>query len=142
MAMLPDEQIKEIAEQLDCGFTCFWNKESGELIFIPDSMRYPEMDEDTWADDLEKIERNPEGYSKIEPLEPFESFEIMENFVYTLGDSNALKAKLIGALNKKKPFREFKFLIDNAGDYRQKWFDFKDEALMQRVRDHIEEIDS
>ena len=140
MAMLTDDQINEIAEQLDCGFICFWNKESGELIFIPDATRYSGMDEDIWSDELEKIERNQENYNEIESLKSFESFKIMENFVYTLVDSSALKGKLKSALNKKKPFREFKFVIDNSGEYRQKWFDFKNEALIQVVRDRIEAI--
>lgn len=142
MVTLTDEQIKEIAEQLDCGFTCFWNKENGELIFIPDSMKYPDMDTEVWADELEKLDSNPEDYREIEPLEPSDSFKIMKAFVYTLNDSNSLKNKLIAALNKRHPFRNFKFLVDNSGEYRQKWFDFKNQELIQRVRDRIQELDS
>lgn len=104
MATLTDEQIKEIADQLDCGFVCYWNNKNGELIFIPDSMKFPEMDSEIWSDELDKIERNPELYKEIEPLDSWDSFKIMEDFADRLNDSNALKSKLISSLNKKKAF--------------------------------------
>ncbi len=63
----------------------------------------------------------------------------MADFAEQLDDSNKLKTKLINALNKRKPFREFKFVIDNSGEYRQKWFDFKNEQLQQWVKDKFEE---
>jgi len=40
---------------------------------------------------------------------------------------------LINALNRKKPFREFKFEIDNSNMYRQQWFDFKNAQLKEWV---------
>jgi len=54
-----------------------------------------------------------------------ESIEIMEEFMNQLADNNKLKDRLINVLNRKKPFREFKFEIDNSGIYRQQWFDIK-----------------
>ena len=31
MIKLADQQIKEIAENLDCGMKCFFNKQTGEI---------------------------------------------------------------------------------------------------------------
>lgn len=68
MTNLTNEQIKEIAEQLDCGFRCFWNKETGELIITPDTSKHPEMDTEAWSDELEKLENNFCDYYEIDNL--------------------------------------------------------------------------
>ena len=125
MESLTKEQIKDIAEQMDCGFRCFCHKQNGELVFVPDTLRYPDIDIDACTVEMEKLDNNFGDYREIAQLESRDSFEIMKDFVETLSDFNRLKDRLIDALNKKKPFRSFKFVIDNSGDFRQKWFDFK-----------------
>lgn len=140
MAVLTKEQIKEIAEQLDCGFRCFWNKQNGELVFIPDTLKHPEMDTEAWVEEMEKLDNNLHDFKEFEQLESIDSFEIMAQFVDTFADSNKLKNKLIDALNKKKPFREFKYVIDNSGEYRQKWFEFKNQNLQKWVQDKFDQI--
>ena len=62
MVSLTDDQIKEIAEQLDCGFRCFWKRKTNELLFIPDTGRYPESDNEMFAEDIEKLENNFDDY--------------------------------------------------------------------------------
>jgi len=141
MKTLSEEQIKEIAEQIDFGYKCFWNRQEGELIFIPDELRHIGIDMDAWEDEVKKVEENWDLYEIISPLGSRDSFKIMSDFVDTLGDSNRLKYRLIDALNKRKPFREFKFVIDNSGDYRQHWFDFKNEWLEEWVRERVKEIE-
>lgn len=140
MKTLTQQQIKEIADQLDSGFRSFWNKTNGELLFIPDMFKYPDIDIEAWSEEMEKLENDFSDYVEIEQMKSHESFEIMTDFVETLSDSNQLKYKLINALNKKKPFKEFKFIIDNSGDYRQKWFDFKNESIQKWVIDRFNEI--
>jgi hypothetical protein len=139
MPTLTDEQIKEIAEQLDCGFRGFWHKQTSELLFVPDLNNDPFADTEWFADDLEKLENNFDDYIEIEKPHSSDSFEIMANFTEQLDDSNKLKNQLIDALNKKKPFKEFKFIVDNSGIYRQQWFDFKNEQLKQWVSDKFNE---
>lgn len=48
----------------------------------------------------------------------------------------------INALNRSKPFRNFKWQIDNSGDYRQVWFDFKRRRYKEFVKKQIEEFKS
>jgi len=133
MMSLTKEQIMEIAEQLDCGFRCFWNRLNGELLFFPDSLKHPDIDLDAWSCEMEKFDNNFDEYLEIENLESSDSFSIMADFADSLPDSLRLKSRLINALNKKKPFREFKFEIDNSGEYRQMWFDFKNSKLQEWV---------
>lgn len=142
MLILTNQQINEIAQDLDCGFKCYLNKKTGELISIPDELKNPEMDTEDWLDEIEKIENNIDNYYEIDPLKSSDSFKIMEDFAYTLDDSNSLKDKLIQALSKRKPFREFKFVIDNSDKYRQKWFDFKNQELQNWVSEKVNEINN
>ena len=118
------ENIKEIADQLDCGFRAFINKTTGQLLFVPDENNYPEIDLDSWHEELEQLENNVKDYYEIDKWTSNEAFEIMNDFANQLTENN-LQSQLINALRKNKPFREFKFVIDNSGDFRQQWFDFK-----------------
>ena len=61
----------------------------------------------------------------------------MENFAEQLEGNDELKHALFNALKMRKPFREFKWLIDDSGDYRQQWFDFKSAELKQWVVDNF-----
>jgi hypothetical protein len=116
--------VKEIAEQLDCGFRAFIHKTTGQLLFVPDSNNYSDIDLDPWDKELEQLENNFTDYYEIDKWTSSEAFEIMTEFVDQLTDIN-LQNRLFDALRKNKPFREFKFIIDNSGDLRQQWFDFK-----------------
>ncbi len=137
---ITEDQIKEIAELIDCGYRCFIHKQTGELISVPDLFKYPEMDMEAWSEENEKLENDFLDYIQVEPLESYNSFQIMENFAESLDDSNRLKDRLFEALNRKKPFREFKYVIDNSGEYRQQWFDFKNACLKDWVRKSVEHI--
>jgi len=64
----------------------------------------------------------------------------MEEFTETLDDSNSLKNMLYEALSRGKPFRNFKNIIDNSGEYRQKWFAFERQWLKEWVREKIEHM--
>jgi hypothetical protein len=139
MPTLTEQQIKEIAEQLDCGFRSFWHKPTGELLFVPDLNNNPFADAEFFEEDLEKLDNNFNDYIEIEKPNSSDSFEIMANFTEQLNDNEKLKNELLKALNKKKPFREFKFVIDNSGAYRQQWFDFKNAKLKQWVKGKFNE---
>ena len=127
--ILTKQQIKEIAEQLDSGFLCFWHKKNRDLLFVPDTVKYPEIDTEPWAKEIELLDKYKDDYIEVEPLESSDFFEIMIGFVNTLTESNNLKNRLTKALIKKRPFNEFKSEIDNSPEYRQRWFDYKNQAI-------------
>ena len=139
MVKITKEQIKEIAEQLDCGNRCYINKETGDIKTTPD-FDNGYADEELWADVLEELEENWDKYIQIEKMESHESFEKMADFAENV-DSRELRDGLINALNKKHPFQKFKWVVDNSGPYRQKWFDFKNQRLIEWVKDQLEILD-
>jgi hypothetical protein len=119
----PDD-IKEIAEQLDCGFRAYMHTTTGQLLFVPDEDSLPDIELDSWEEELEQIENNGDNYYEFDKWTSNESFEMMSEFAEQLTDHN-LQSRLLDALRRNKPFREFKFVIDNSGKCRQQWFDFK-----------------
>ena len=105
MNITSTENIKKIAKQLDCGSRAFIDNTTGQLLFVPGQNNFTD-------------------FYKIDKWTSSEAFEIMSGFADQVSD-NKLQSRLFDALRKKKTFREFKFVIDNSGDFRQQWFDFK-----------------
>ena len=148
MTHLDKSQIKEIAENLDCGLNCYWNRKTNEILFLPEELGYL-LDDDSdesdignqWLqEDFNLIKNNLEDIVLIEKPNSNYSFGIMEAFTDQLANKLDLKSKLHQTLERKKPFREFKFEIDNS-DYRDEWFSFKALKLQQWVEEQIEEIE-
>ncbi len=94
------------------------------------------MDTESWGEDMDEIDNNFSDYIEIEKMDSHESFKLMEDFIETLTDSR-LQDKLVRALSRPKPFRNFKFEIDNSGLFRQMWFDFKNEQLIKLVEGQL-----
>ena len=135
MLSFTKEQIKQISDQLNCGFHAFYHKLSGELIFVPDTNKYFDMETDAWQDELDKLDNNFLEYKEIEAMESRESFDVMVDFTENVSDKY-LRNQLIEALNSKKPFRAFKFTIDNSPE-RQNWFAFKDKRYIEWTEDQL-----
>ena len=122
--------IKEIADYLSCGLISYFNPETLEINSIPKGFLYDLEFEEEEEDEALDVNGEPllkhlkwEKCITIEPLESFESFKIMEDFVESLPDSKDTDF-LINALNGKKPFANFKHQIHQS-IYRQDWFDFQ-----------------
>jgi hypothetical protein len=141
MIKLTKDQIKEIAEELDCGMRCYINKATGEIRTVLNFESWQTDDREPWEDVLNDLEENWDKYDEIDRMESHESFEIMADFAENV-DSRELKDSLINALNRKHPFQNFKWVVDNSGPYRQKWFDFKNQRLIEWVENKLDEINS
>ncbi len=125
--------IKEIADQLDCGFRAYCHTTNGQLLFIPDFDNNIYAAEEPWEEELKQLEDNFDDYKEIEKWNSHDSFEIMKDFALELSEDKQLQEQLLNALEKKKPFREFKSIIDNAGAYREQWFEFKSKRQQEWV---------
>lgn len=128
MIKLTEKQIEEIADYLESGLRCFYNKRTRNLITI-----------DKFDNEFEIDMVNHNDLLEFNSMSSKDSYETMINFVEQLNDY-LLKEKLINILNKSKPFNNFKLQIDNSGDYRQKWFDFKNNKYVDFVKLQIEII--
>ncbi len=135
MKQLSDEQIQEIAESFDMGMTCFWNKVTGVLVFVPKQEHQYEIDMELFEEDMQKIENDYENFLEIAPPSSSDQFQIMADFAEQVDDNQLLQDQLISALNRHKPFQGFKHIIHNLGKYREQWFAFQTEQLQKFVRD-------
>jgi hypothetical protein len=138
MLSFSKEQIQEISEQLDCGFRAFYHKQKTNIIFVPDANRHIDMETDAWQEDLDELDRNFLEYQEIYSMEAKDSFSVMTDFIDQLAD-RVIQEKLYNALNKNKPFREFKIIIDNSGEHRQKWFDFKNKRYFDWTEEQLKQ---
>jgi hypothetical protein len=134
---LTEKQIEEIADNLDSGMRCFYNLKTGEIKTILNFDNWIGADEEPWEEESKEIDENWGDYFEFVGFESHESFQIMADFAESIED-NRLQNNLIDALNKRKPFQNFKWQIDNSGEFRQQWFDYKKMRYIQWI---IEQID-
>lgn len=139
MYALTDSQINEIAQELEIGFTCYWNPNTNELLFIPDENQFG-FEPEPWAEATTVLNTNRADWETITPPTSHESFGFMADFVDSLPDKLRLKQVLDDALGQSKPFRRFKDIVDNAGPLREQWFAFRDQKMREWVREEVERI--
>ncbi len=135
---LPPEKVNEIAQELQCGLRCFVHLQTGELVSIPTEEGLDNTDSELWQDTITKLDQDFSDFVEIEPMSSREAFQVMEDFTETTPRS--LKARLLDALDRKKPFQHFKTIVDNAGVFRQQWFAFRDNRWEEWVRQQLERI--
>lgn len=130
---LTDEEIKEIAEDLEIGFRVFVHKDTKKRINI----RIVE-DEQLMGEEKERdeVEEDPEKYIEFEPMNSREAYRVMERFVNIVEDE-AFASKLSDALDRRKPFRKFKDIVESS-EYREQWFAFKEAEQIENVREQLE----
>jgi hypothetical protein len=131
--------VFEIAGELLIGFMCFFNPETLEIESVPQKMIVdPEEFEMITGEkytDAEMKHLQWQECIEVEPMDSHESFKVMEHFIDEVDDNN-LQNKLINALNRHKPFANFKYIVENS-EYRQQWFDFRQEQWELYVWDTL-----
>jgi len=138
---LTKKQIEEIADNLDSGLKCFYNLKTGEIKSILNFDSWSGADRGPWEEESKEIDDNRSDYYEFEGFTSHESFEIMADFAESVDDKR-LQDKLFSALNKSKPFQNFKWEIDNSGKYRERWFEFKYQRLKEWIKEQADQIDN
>ena len=134
---LTDKQFAEIADNLLAGMIVVLEKKTGKIDFHPEEMDYFFDDEENpWKELIDKVEENPEEYILVEPMPSYESFKVMERFANRL-EVGDVKTEAIRALNMRKPFRNFKDVVESS-EYRQDWFDYQLQENIDWVKRQVE----
>ena len=116
----------------------FLDQETGEILLLPE--RFPEIAEAEVHEvalrtgvpeeylllHLQQARENPQRFISIEPLPSWKSYNLMEDFVYSLPLGRA-RDRLAEALSRRRPFRRFKDVLLDYPDLRKRWFEFQDE---------------
>lgn len=130
--------VHDITDSIGSGLVCFLNTDTMECVDFPQEI----LDDLSLYDDEGKTEKEPDSINgrentlRYEPLEPGESFKIMERFTNQLTNKQ-LQNKLSRALHNRRPFANFKSIVDNS-DQRQEWFAFKQNCLEKIVFGQME----
>jgi hypothetical protein len=127
------ELVRDIAQRIDSGLVCYINPETLEVEDIPKSLLDEGFDigEGEEEDEMNLTHEKWEKCITVEPPVSHKSFAIMEDFVPEVDDKK-LQNQLTSALNNRRPFANFKNLIDNS-EYRETWFVFKQNKLEEYV---------
>ena len=131
--------VKEVADLVDAGLVCFINLDTLAYEYLPKEMFYGEFDdgEDTLQEILDRIETEWEHTVQIDPPESNIGYNIMADFTARKVKDKSLKLQLENALNKRKPFRNFKDIVESSA-LREEWFDFKQKEMEKYVWEELE----
>ena len=132
---IKSSQVHGISEDLMCGYKVFINLENGKIKSLIDADGI-DLDMEIWGKDFDEIDYEWSDYIVIEKMKSGESFQMMADFIEEVSDE-ALKRRLIKALNRKKPFANFKNEIDSSSS-RQSWFGFRDKRYIEYVKQELE----
>jgi len=131
---LSPAELNDIVQDLDMGMLVFIHKETKDIISVANrDDAFYEDPEGIWSERYELIDSDPD-YIQIEKWPSHKAFEIMDGFVDEI-DDRQLKIALLQALENRKPFRNFKNIIENSA-YREDWFSFrskKEEELLKEM---------
>lgn len=92
--------------------------------------------DDEFRKQAKLVEAHPERFIHIEPIESHESVRIMEDFLDEV-KVEMIRKRLRRALVGHKPFRAFKFVLEEYPDLRQRWFDFEAERHLAAAREWL-----
>lgn len=102
-----------------------------KIEFHPDEI----YDDELWAELINKIENDSSNYDRFEKMNSNQAFGVMKDFAHSL-DDDIFKENLLKSLSNRRPFQNFKNLIDYS-EHRQDWFDFKKKAYIDWVKEQI-----
>ncbi len=133
------ELVRRIAENIDCGLVCFVNPDTFEMEDVPKMMAEDPHEyrllTGVGGKDLNLHHKKWKRCITVEPPESSESFGIMERFIDEVDDKTLVK-RLINALSNRRPFANFKGLVESS-KYREQWFAFKQRKLEEYVWENL-----
>lgn len=114
---------------------CYIHTKTLKIVCMPDLDEFG-YDEEYFVEEREFIEEEWPDIEEIEKMPSSEAFRVMEDFAGLVADRK-LQNRLINAFEKRKPFRHFKFEVENSVA-REEWFKYRDERnydwVLQQVR--------
>ena len=108
--------------------------ETGEIPLLSD---YMDTDEAQKLED--RLEEEPDRYEAVPKTGSDEAYRDMEEFIGTVEDGH-LRQLLEVAIDGRGAFRRFKDVLAGFAEEREEWFHFKEERLMERTREWLEDI--
>jgi hypothetical protein len=138
---LDKKTTKEIVSELEIGMVCFLHKQTGVPKYVIDDTDPFAADSlALWQEDLDEINNNRDQYIKIEKMSSRETYQIMLDFTKNIKQIS-LQEKLFDLLNQRKPFRNFKHIVESDEVLAQSWFDFRHQQYTVWINKQLEDIE-
>jgi hypothetical protein len=112
----------------------YLDTETGELLMLS-----ADMDVEEAGELRDRIDEEPDRYKALAKVSSHEGYRDMEEFIEAVEDDH-LRELLEVAINGRGAFRRFKDLLARFPEEREDWFRFKDDRLMERALEWLEEI--
>lgn len=108
---------------------CFLSKEDGRVLKVAPS-----------DPQLADVRRQAERFVPIEAVPSRIQYQWLDEFIAGVEDT-AVRARMEAAINGKGAFRRFKDILLTLPEERRRWFEFRDQAMRQRLEDWVREND-
>ncbi|MEY2924063.1 MAG: hypothetical protein RLZZ337_611 [Bacteroidota bacterium] len=124
--------LREIAEQIDLGQICYFNKKTKQHFFIPSQV---EDDAEFYQEAIQRKKDEKKELIEIKAFDSKTAFLLMEEFVQGIDDFE-VQSSFMEALYNERPFANFK---QKARQHRveKEWSAFRVERLSKSVSDSI-----
>lgn len=133
--------LSEIAFNLELGLRVFVHTGTGDLLFFPDELCHLPADMDQWEGEFKKWKKHRKDYFEVKKWTSSQAFEWMLDFSEFEINDLQVRPQLLLALGRPKPFQRFRYVIENSGPYRQRWYAYKDRRQIEFVAGQLEKID-
>jgi len=114
------EDIKDAIESTSFEQHHFIDKTKNEIVFISEH-------KEDYENKLEEVDHN--NFIGIPARTTDDDFQIMRSFIYKIKDLS-LAQKFDDVLNRKKPFRNFRKMINQYPELRERWFEHYDKEII------------
>ncbi|MFC1958686.1 UPF0158 family protein [Chloroflexota bacterium] len=83
--------------------------------------------------------KEPERYEQIPKAESREGYQDMQDFIAAVEDKHIAELLEV-AINGESAFRQFKDILLDYPDERERWFQFRDDRAQERVLEWLDGI--
>ena len=112
----------------DFASTYYIDLETGDVVS-------PDVDDHIGFD----IYKQNDRYFFLEPITSHDGYEIMQDFASAL-ESDEIRDLLYDALEKKKPFRNFKNILADFAEIEKRFYEYKGNRLKVILKNRLEAI--
>ncbi|MFM9984257.1 MAG: UPF0158 family protein [Flavobacteriales bacterium] len=134
-----EEYIRNIAEDMDMGLLVYVHRQTGKTIEIPAPEDHDDSETELWKDSINEIKKKRKDYFEVERWTSSHMYQFMEDFVNTEIKDPLARNLLTSTLNGRKPFQNFKNLVEQSDELRETWFKFKLKCQMTWVRNKLQQ---
>lgn len=144
MKKFTEKELDSIGQELDAfsEMHVYVNLKTGEIHSIPNPDRWMgDIEEEQWQEAHDRVEDEKEDLLLLERMSSYDAFKVMESFAEQVEDAQ-IQQRLFYALNKDKPFKNFKYEIDFHDGLKSAWFAHKNAKTTTWVAKQIQSAQS